>query len=55
MDELYTQKATERYNLRMPKRIKDSLEKKAREEGLSLNSAILQRLVWSLKNDERIN
>ncbi|EMK0755597.1 MULTISPECIES: Arc family DNA-binding protein [Morganellaceae] len=54
MDEIYTQRATERYNLRMPKRVKDSLEKKAREEGLSLNSAIIQRLVWSLNNDKNI-
>lgn len=51
MDTLYAQRATEKYNLRLPKRVKDRLEQKAREEGLSLNSAIVQRLVWSL-NDE---
>lgn len=54
MDALYTQRATEKYNLRLPKRIKERLEKQARDEGLSLNSAIIQRLVWSLNNEDRM-
>ncbi|EJD6109722.1 Arc family DNA-binding protein [Morganella morganii] len=52
MDTLYTQRATEKYNLRLPKRVKERLESRAKEEGLSLNSAIIQRLVWSLNNDK---
>ncbi|WP_159262535.1 Arc family DNA-binding protein [Proteus mirabilis] len=54
MDALYTQRATEKYNLRLPKGVKERLEKKAREEGLSLNSAIIQRLVWSLNNEPSV-
>ncbi|HGJ5900075.1 Arc family DNA-binding protein [Arsenophonus apicola] len=52
MDVLYTQRATEKFTLRLPKRVKDQVERKAREEGLSLNSAIIQRLVWSIYNDK---
>lgn len=52
MDTLYTQRATEKYNLRLPKQVKERLESRAKEEGLSLNSAIIQRLVWSLNNDK---
>ena len=54
MDTLYTQRATEKYNLRIPKRVKERLEQQAKEEGLSLNSAIIQRLVWSLNNENRM-
>ncbi|HGJ5920862.1 Arc family DNA-binding protein [Arsenophonus apicola] len=52
MDVLYTQRATEKFTLRLPKRVKDQVERKAKEEGLSLNSAIIQRLVWSINNDK---
>ncbi|EUD08377.1 Arc family DNA-binding protein [Providencia alcalifaciens] len=51
-DELYTQKEIEKLTLRLPKNVKNAVEKKAREEGLSLNSAIIQRLVWSINNDK---
>ncbi|WP_194857129.1 Arc family DNA-binding protein [Morganella morganii] len=54
MDSLYTQRATEKYNLRLPRQVKERLEQQAKEEGLSLNSAIIQRLVWSLNNDNRM-
>ncbi|MEY0256128.1 Arc family DNA-binding protein [Morganella morganii] len=54
MDTLYTHRATEKYSLRLPKRIKERLEQKAKEEGLSLNSAIIQRLVWSLNDDKHM-
>ncbi|MCG3470822.1 Arc family DNA-binding protein [Xenorhabdus bovienii] len=54
-DALYTERATEKYNLRLPKRVKDYVELKAREEGVSLNSAIIQRLVWSINNEKRMH
>lgn len=53
-DELYTQKEIEKLTLRLPKNVKNAVEKKAREEGLSLNSAIIQRLVWSINNDKHM-
>ncbi|RAW93955.1 MULTISPECIES: Arc family DNA-binding protein [unclassified Photorhabdus] len=53
-DSLYTQRCSEHFTLRMPERVKSAIQQKASEEGLSLNSAIIQRLVWSLKNDERM-
>lgn len=53
-DELYTQREIEKLTLRLPKNVKNAVEKKAREEGLSLNSAIIQRLVWSINNDKHI-
>ncbi|MBC8951139.1 Arc family DNA-binding protein [Xenorhabdus sp. TS4] len=51
-DALYTERATETFSLRLPKRVKEHVISKAKEEGLSLNSAIIQRLVWSI-NDEK--
>ncbi|REF28677.1 Arc-like DNA binding dprotein [Xenorhabdus cabanillasii] len=51
-DDLYTERATETFSLRLPKRVKEHVESKAREEGLSINSTIIQRLVWSI-NDEK--
>ncbi|PHM54523.1 MULTISPECIES: Arc family DNA-binding protein [Xenorhabdus] len=51
-DALYTERATETFSLRLPKRVKEHVMSKAKEEGLSLNSAIIQRLVWSI-NDEK--
>jgi predicted HicB family RNase H-like nuclease len=41
-----------KFCLRLPTRIKEAVQKKAAEEGLSINSAIIQRLVWSLQNDK---
>lgn len=54
-DSLYTQRVIEAVSLRLPERVKKAIHEKAAEEGLSLNAAIVQRLVWSLKNDECIH
>lgn len=53
-DSLYTQRATEKFTLRLPKGVKEQVERKAKEEGLSLNSAIIQRLVWSINYDKKV-
>ncbi|HCT5880586.1 TPA: Arc family DNA-binding protein [Morganella morganii] len=51
-DALYTQREIEKLTLRLPKNVKVAVEEKAKKEGLSLNSAIIQRLVWSINNDK---
>lgn len=43
------------FKLRMPEHVKAAIAKKADEEGLSINSAIVQRLVRSLKQEEMKN
>jgi len=48
------QRVIEQFSLRLPERVKKAVQEKAEEEGLSLNAAIVQRLVWSLKNDEKM-
>lgn len=53
-DLLYIQRATEKLTLRLPKGVKAQVERKAKEEGLSLNSAIIQRLVWSINFDKKM-
>lgn len=53
-DALYTQREIEKLTLRLPKNVKVAVEEKAKKEGLSLNSAIIQRLVWSIDNDKRM-
>ncbi|EPF5868870.1 Arc family DNA-binding protein [Morganella morganii] len=53
-DVLYTQREIEKLTLRLPKNVKVAVEEKAKKEGLSLNSAIIQRLVWSINNDNRM-
>lgn len=37
--------------LRLPEDIKIAIQNKAKREGLSLNAAIVQRLVWSVEED----
>lgn len=39
--------------LRLPEEVKNKIQQKAIREGLSLNSAIVQRLVWSLDEDQK--
>lgn len=53
-DAPYTQREIEKLTLRLPKNVKAAVEEKAKMEGLSLNSAIIQRLVWSINNDNRM-
>lgn len=40
------------FPLRMPSNLKKALKEKANKEGLSLNAAIIQRLVRSVQRDE---
>lgn len=37
--------------IRLPADVKQAIQAKAKREGLSLNSAIVQRLVWSIDED----
>jgi predicted HicB family RNase H-like nuclease len=39
------------FKLRLPDDLKNALQIKAKREGLSLNAAIVQRLVWSIDED----
>lgn len=41
------------FPLRMPDNVKLAIKSKADKEGLSINAAILQRLVQSLQGDEK--
>ncbi|WP_276972150.1 Arc family DNA-binding protein [Tatumella ptyseos] len=52
---LHSQRLMENFSLRLPERVKKAIQQKAEDEGLSLNAAIVQRLVWSLKNDDRMS
>jgi len=40
-----------KYNLRIPQEVKEALEKKAANEGRSMNSEIIKRLMDSLKGE----
>ncbi|HGE8281631.1 MULTISPECIES: Arc family DNA-binding protein [Serratia] len=39
--------------LRLPEEVKNLIQQKAQREGLSMNAAIVQRLVWSLDEDRK--
>ncbi|EBO3327877.1 Arc family DNA-binding protein [Salmonella enterica subsp. enterica serovar Agona str. SL483] len=51
---LYTGRKNEVFNLRLPERMKEELRKLAEMDGISINSAIVQRLAKSLR-EERAN
>lgn len=51
---LYTGRKNEVFNLRLPERMKEELRKLAEMDGISINSAIVQRLAKSLRA-ERAN
>ncbi len=44
----------EKLTLRVPEKVKEAVAFKAKEEGLSLNSALVQRIVWSLNNEPSV-
>ncbi|EPK8197468.1 Arc family DNA-binding protein [Morganella morganii] len=46
------EKKTSTFPLRMPEWVKEKIKAKAGKEGLSVNAAILQRLVQSLERDD---
>ncbi|MEX9651831.1 Arc family DNA-binding protein [Providencia rettgeri] len=53
-DTIQHQCEIEKLTLRVPKKIKEAVAFKAKEEGLSLNSALVQRIVWSLNNEPSV-
>lgn len=54
MDTLYTQAKNEKFMLRLPERMKEEIRRAAEMDGISINSAIVQRLAKSLR-EERVN
>ncbi|EAR6708283.1 Arc family DNA-binding protein [Salmonella enterica] len=54
MDTLYTGRKTERFIVRLPERMKEEIRRGAEMDGISINSAIVQRLAKSLRED-RVN
>ncbi len=53
-DTVKAQCEIEKLTLRVPKKVKEAVAFKAKEEGLSLNSALVQRIVWSLNNEPSV-
>jgi len=53
-DVLYTGKRSENFLLRLPERMKEEIRRMAEMDGISINSAIVQRLAKSLR-EERVN
>lgn len=54
VDTLYTQTKSEKFMLRLPERMKEEIRRMADMDGISINSAIVQRLAKSLR-EERVN
>ncbi|CAI2000865.1 Arc-like DNA binding domain [Serratia ficaria] len=53
-DVLYTGRKNEVFNLRLPESMKDEIRRMAEMDGISINSAIVQRLARCLR-EERAN
>lgn len=53
-DVLYTGRKNVVFNLRLPERMDEEIRKLAEMDGISINSAIVQRLAKSLRED-RVN
>ncbi|EHQ9354255.1 Arc family DNA-binding protein [Salmonella enterica] len=53
-DMTYTGRKTQSFQLRLPERMKEEIRRMAEMDGISINSAIVQRLAKSLR-DERAN
>ncbi|ASC26524.1 TPA: Arc family DNA-binding protein [Klebsiella pneumoniae] len=53
-DMLFTGRKSESFMLRMPERMKEEIRRMAEMDGISINSAIVQRLAKSLR-EERMN
>lgn len=54
MDTLYTERKSSSFQLRLPEGMKEEIRRMAEMDGISINSAIVQRLAKSLR-EERIN
>ncbi|HEM8556145.1 Arc family DNA-binding protein [Enterobacter hormaechei] len=50
-DVLYTGRKSENILLRVPERMKEEIRRMAEMDGISINSAIVQRLAKSLRED----
>lgn len=53
-DMIYTGRKSESFQLRLPERMKEEIRRMAEMDGISINSAIVQRLAKSLR-EERVN
>lgn len=53
-DVLYTGRNNDSFQLRLPERMKEDIRRLAEMDGISINSAIVQRLAKSLR-EERMN
>lgn len=51
-DMLYTGRKNVVFNLRLPERMDDEIRKLAEMDGISINSAIVQRLAKSLREEK---
>jgi len=54
MDTLYTERKSQSFQLRLPEKMKEEIRRMAEMDGISINSAIVQRLAKSLR-EERVN
>lgn len=50
-DVLYTGRKNDSFQLRLPERMKEEIRRMAEMDGISINSAIVQRLAKSLRED----
>lgn len=53
-DVLYTGRKNDSFQLRLPERMKEEIRRMAEMDGISINSAIVQRLAKSLR-EERVS
>ncbi len=53
-DVLYTGRKSQSFQLRLPERMKEEIKRIAEMDGISINSAIIQRLAKSLR-EERVS
>ena len=51
MDTLYTERKSQSFQLRLPERMKEEIKRMAEMDGISINSAIVQRLARCLRED----
>ena len=54
MDTLYTERKSSSFQLRLPEGMKEEIRRMAKMDGISITSAIVQRLAKSLR-EERMN
>lgn len=50
-DMIYTGRKSQSFQLRLPERMKEEIRRMAEMDGISINSAIVQRLAKSLRED----